>query len=88
MYSVVYLARCSNPFHPSNILSMNSENLEMGIRCPGGVCSPMWGSGLNSTLLFFSFAESPSSREKTLVLCFKGKTDWSFPSKELLGPDK
>lgn len=69
MYSGVCLARCSNLFHPSNILSMNSENLEMGIRCPGGVCTPVRRSGLNSTLLFFSFVESPSS-ERSHWSCF------------------
>lgn len=89
MCPVVYLARCSNLFHPSNILSMNSENLEMDIRCPGGICTPMWRSGLNITLLFFfSFVESPSSQEKTLILCFKRKTYWLFPSKKPLNPDK
>lgn len=73
MYSVVYLARCSNLFHPSNILSMNSENLETGIRCPGDLHSHAEIQTQYHTIAFF-FVETPSSREKTLILCFKRKT--------------
>lgn len=71
MYSVVYLARCSNLFHPSNILSMNSENLETGNRCPGDLHSHAEIQTQYHTIVF-SFVETLAAERR----------QWSCVSRE------